>query len=80
MGGCEHACFNTEGSFTCDCQPGYLLAADGSGCSGESMHYYFAACAFFVYQLATMVHLQKKLHCPPPPPPYTHVHTSCMPL
>ena len=33
---CEHTCYNTIGSFTCGCQPGYTLAsADGSVCIGE---------------------------------------------
>ena len=35
LGGCEHSCYNTIGSFTCDCMPGYALANDGSGCNGE---------------------------------------------
>ena len=37
-GGCEHACFNTAGSFTCDCRPGYALANDGSGCVGKLLN------------------------------------------
>ena len=33
---CENSCYNTIGSFTCDCQPGYTLgSADGSVCIGE---------------------------------------------
>ena len=33
---CENSCYNTIGSFTCDCQPGYTLAnANGSVCIGE---------------------------------------------
>ena len=34
-GGCEHACYNTAGSFTCDCRLGFALATDGSGCAGK---------------------------------------------
>ena len=37
-GGCEHACFNTAGSFTCDCRLGYALATDGSGCVGKLLN------------------------------------------
>ena len=33
---CENTCYNTIGSFTCDCPPGYALAsANGSICIGE---------------------------------------------
>ena len=35
MGGCAHSCYNTIGSFTCDCMPGYALSNDGSTCNGE---------------------------------------------
>ena len=35
MGGCAHSCYNTIGSFTCDCMPGYTLANDDSTCNGE---------------------------------------------
>lgn len=31
--GCSHLCINTEGSFTCACQPGYLLGPDGTSCN-----------------------------------------------
>lgn len=34
-GGCQEVCTNTEGSFTCDCQDGHQLRADGYTCSGE---------------------------------------------
>ena len=29
---CEHNCYNTNGSYVCDCQPGYQLA-NGLSCS-----------------------------------------------
>ena len=35
MGGCIHSCYNTIGSFTCDCMPGYTLSDSDSTCSGE---------------------------------------------
>ncbi|XP_078487563.1 mucin-like protein [Ciona intestinalis] len=31
-GGCERRCVNTEGSFYCQCEVGYRLAADGHSC------------------------------------------------
>ena len=31
---CEHSCFNTVGSYVCDCIVGYVLDTDGSTCTG----------------------------------------------
>ena len=31
---CAQACTNTAGSFTCSCNSGYTLAADGHSCTG----------------------------------------------
>lgn len=31
-GGCQHRCINVEGSFTCDCNPGWQLGNDGRTC------------------------------------------------
>jgi len=39
-GGCEHDCFNTPGSFTCSCPPGYQLTADGLHCRGKTLQTY----------------------------------------
>ena len=30
---CDHTCYNTIGSYTCDCQPGYYLLSNGFTCS-----------------------------------------------
>ena len=35
MAGCAHSCYNTIGSFTCDCMPGYALDNDDSTCNGK---------------------------------------------
>lgn len=32
---CTHGCFNTYGSFMCNCDEGFELAADGTSCIGE---------------------------------------------
>ena len=34
-GGCSQTCMNTEGSFTCECNTGFLLNSDGATCNGE---------------------------------------------
>ena len=31
---CDHSCFNTVGSYVCDCNVGYVLDTDGSNCIG----------------------------------------------
>jgi len=33
-GGCEHECTNTEGSYRCDCHPGYRLHPNKHDCVG----------------------------------------------
>ncbi len=37
---CEHVCVNTDGSFTCSCNPGFTLAIDEKRCIGERVKYY----------------------------------------
>ena len=32
--GCEQSCTNTEGSFQCECNAGYMLAGNGLSCIG----------------------------------------------
>ena len=32
--GCSHTCTNTQGSFTCGCNDGYVLNVDGTTCDG----------------------------------------------
>ena len=32
---CEHLCTNSNGSFTCDCQPGYSITNDQLSCLGK---------------------------------------------
>ena len=32
--GCHHLCNNTEGSFHCYCNPGYMLDLNGTACTG----------------------------------------------
>ena len=34
-GGCEQVCMNTEGSYTCECHPGYDLKENGRECIGK---------------------------------------------
>ena len=31
---CQQVCTNTEGSFTCGCEAGYVLDSEGATCSG----------------------------------------------
>ena len=33
---CEHLCTNSNGSFTCDCRPGYSITIDQLSCLGKS--------------------------------------------
>ena len=32
--GCHHLCNNTDGSFHCYCDPGYMLHSNGTTCIG----------------------------------------------
>ena len=32
--GCDHLCNNTDGSFHCYCNPGYMLHSNGTTCTG----------------------------------------------
>ena len=33
--GCSHFCYNTNGSYLCDCREGYYVDLDGHSCVGE---------------------------------------------
>ena len=33
--GCAHFCYNTNGSYLCDCREGYYVDLDGHSCVGE---------------------------------------------
>ena len=35
---CEHDCYNTNGSYVCDCEPGYKIDMSGVFCSGKQLH------------------------------------------
>ena len=35
--GCSQTCTNTQGSFTCGCNDGYVLNVDGTTCDGMYM-------------------------------------------
>ena len=35
-GGCDHTCTNVAGSYSCSCNPGYQLQADGKTCVVQS--------------------------------------------
>ena len=37
---CEHNCYNTNGSYVCDCKPGYMISDEGFFCSGKIIVYY----------------------------------------
>lgn len=29
---CDHSCMNSDGSYECSCDQGYILESDGHGC------------------------------------------------
>ncbi len=37
-GQCDHTCHNTNGSYHCTCNEGYLLLEDMRGCTGRCGH------------------------------------------
>ena len=37
-GGCSDLCINTPGSFSCGCDPGYVLLPDHRSCGGKHTH------------------------------------------
>ena len=51
--GCMHICVNTEGSYTCSCNTGYLLDSDMRSCSGWYITSFtcFNSLYYFIYAL-----------------------------
>jgi len=35
---CEQNCLNTNGSFVCSCEDGYVLNSDGQNCTGKCLY------------------------------------------
>lgn len=33
--GCAHVCHDTDGSFSCSCNDGYILGSNGKSCTGK---------------------------------------------
>ncbi len=56
-GGCEQNCNNTEGSFYCFCDSGYIVTSNGFNCSGEFMFslLYLGVLIIFHEQIITNV-------------------------
>ena len=39
---CQHICTNTDGSFSCGCNEGFMLDGDGQNCTGKIINAYIA--------------------------------------
>ena len=52
-GGCEHTCYNTEGSYTCSCNDGYILGTDNRMCEGKMWYVNI----FSTQYLACLIHI-----------------------
>ena len=71
--GCSQTCTNTEGSFTCGCNDGYVLNVDGTTCDGMYMlHvYYYVKCNVLLivqnsFHLISSLHSFKHIQSPLP--------------
>ena len=51
-GGCQHQCKNTNGSYLCQCNDGFLLNGNGRTCSGKYGKESFALANFLSQSLA----------------------------
>ncbi|XP_060763950.1 very low-density lipoprotein receptor [Neoarius graeffei] len=40
---CDHSCMNSDGSYACSCNPGYILESDGRSCKSTGEAYLLAA-------------------------------------
>ena len=58
---CTHGCFNTYGSFMCNCDEGFELASDGTSCIGEEN--YFSV----LYSISGVGNWRPGGHMRPPP-------------
>ena len=56
-GGCSQTCTNTEGSFNCGCNTGFVLDSDGATCNGE---YYMKHTHMFILICMYKMHLLPK--------------------
>ena len=47
-GGCQQTCSNADGSYSCSCETGFVLAPDGKVCNGQrSPSYSVCVCALY---------------------------------
>lgn len=65
QGVCSHSCVNTQGSFHCHCNPGYLLESDGRRCkimgkiSRLSDNHGNSLCLFYFFKLGINVQVSE---------------------
>ena len=55
-GECEQICINTNGSFICECNPGYQLNEDSMTCSGMYDTYYEHKYRYKYIHVRTYIH------------------------
>ena len=51
---CEHSCTNTDGSFQCSCNNGYLLDDDGRSCDGMFMYLVMENMCYSIWNIITI--------------------------
>ena len=52
---CDQNCSNTEGSYTCSCNVGYVLASNGHSCSGIYSKLLYRNLALLIISIQTLM-------------------------
>ena len=61
-GGCSQVCLNTEGSYVCDCYPGYGLGPNNHTCNGRCTTFTKLLIYNGYYILVTILHTENTNH------------------
>ena len=53
---CDQICTNTDGSFTCSCEPGFKLSTDRKSCIG--MYYIYYTLVYIIHNSIVLIFMQ----------------------
>lgn len=58
-GGCQQLCRNVDGSYSCDCNPGWQIGNDGKSCYRKLVHSRFFIVEYYIVKAVKKLHYER---------------------